>query len=49
MDEELCLLPVGETGRVLDRLLLLEQVIGPAAGPASLGGYRMLRLPPLFT
>ena len=28
MDEELCLLPVGETGRVLDRLLLLEQVIG---------------------
>jgi len=31
MDEELCLLPVGETGRVLDRLLLLEQVIGPEA------------------
>jgi Insertion element 4 transposase N-terminal/Transposase DDE domain len=29
MDEELSLLPVGETGRVLDRLLLLEQVIGP--------------------
>lgn len=29
MDEELCLLPVGETGQVLDRLLLLEQVIGP--------------------
>jgi Insertion element 4 transposase N-terminal/Transposase DDE domain len=29
MDEELCLLPTGETGRVLDRLLLLEQVIGP--------------------
>lgn len=29
MDEELCLLPVGESGRVLDRLLLLEQVIGP--------------------
>ncbi len=29
MDEELCLLPVGEMGRVLDRLLLLEQVIGP--------------------
>lgn len=28
MDDELCLLPVGETGRVLDRLLLLEQVIG---------------------
>jgi hypothetical protein len=27
MDEELCVLPVGETGRVLDRLLLLEQVI----------------------
>jgi hypothetical protein len=30
MDEELCLLPAGESGRVLDRLLLLEQVIGPA-------------------
>jgi hypothetical protein len=29
MDEELCVLPVGETGRILDRLLLLEQVIGP--------------------
>jgi hypothetical protein len=29
MDEELCLLPVGPMGRVLDRLLLLEQVIGP--------------------
>src|SRR3954467_5367618 len=29
MDEELCLLPAGETGRVLDRLLLLEQIIGP--------------------
>src|SRR5438552_15790180 len=29
MDEELCVLPVGATGRVLDRLLLLEQVIGP--------------------
>jgi hypothetical protein len=29
MDKELCLLPAGETGRVLDRLLLLEQVIGP--------------------
>ena len=29
MHEELCLLPVGETGRILDRLLLLEQVIGP--------------------
>ena len=28
MDEELSTLPVGETGRVLDRLLLLEQVIG---------------------
>jgi hypothetical protein len=28
MDEELCLLPVGEMRRVLDRLLLLEQVIG---------------------
>lgn len=28
MDEELCVLPVGEAGRVLDRLLLLEQVIG---------------------
>ena len=28
MDEDLCLLPAGETGRVLDRLLLLEQVIG---------------------
>lgn len=28
-DEELCLLPAGEAGRVLDRLLLLEQVIGP--------------------
>lgn len=29
MDEELCLLPAGEAGRVLDRLLLLEHVIGP--------------------
>jgi hypothetical protein len=29
MDEELCLLPAGEAGRVLDRLLLLEQIIGP--------------------
>ena len=29
MDEELCLLPAGEARRVLDRLLLLEQVIGP--------------------
>lgn len=29
MDEDLRLLPVGEAGRVLDRLLLLEQVIGP--------------------
>src|SRR5260370_28171420 len=29
MDEELCVLPAGEAGRVLDRLLLLEQVIGP--------------------
>jgi transposase IS4-like protein/DDE family transposase len=29
MHEELSLLPAGETGRVLDRLLLLEQVIGP--------------------
>jgi Insertion element 4 transposase N-terminal/Transposase DDE domain len=29
MDQELCLLPAGEAGRVLDRLLLLEQVIGP--------------------
>src|SRR5437899_13107337 len=29
MDEKLSLLPAGETGRVLDRLLLLEQVIGP--------------------
>jgi hypothetical protein len=29
MDEELCLLPVGPMGRVLDRVLLLEQVIGP--------------------
>jgi hypothetical protein len=29
MDEELCLLPAGEAGRVLDRLLLLGQVIGP--------------------
>jgi hypothetical protein len=28
MDEELSLLPAGEAGRVLDRLLLLEQVIG---------------------
>jgi hypothetical protein len=28
MDEERSLLPVGESGRVLDRLLLLEQVIG---------------------
>src|SRR5436190_13418994 len=29
MEDELCLLPAGATGRVLDRLLLLEQVIGP--------------------
>jgi hypothetical protein len=29
MDDELCLLPAGPMGRVLDRLLLLEQVIGP--------------------
>jgi hypothetical protein len=29
MHEELCALPAGEAGRVLDRLLLLEQVIGP--------------------
>jgi Insertion element 4 transposase N-terminal/Transposase DDE domain len=29
MDEDLCVLPAGEAGRVLDRLLLLEQVIGP--------------------
>jgi len=29
MNEELCVLPVGEAGRILDRLLLLEQVIGP--------------------
>lgn len=29
MDQELCSLPAGEAGRVLDRLLLLEQVIGP--------------------
>src|SRR5258708_16016446 len=29
MDEGLCLLPAGAMGRVLDRLLLLEQVIGP--------------------
>src|SRR5712691_1760945 len=29
MDEELCVLPVGETGRVVDRLLLLQQIIGP--------------------
>jgi hypothetical protein len=29
MHEELCLLPAGAAGRVLDRLLLLEQVIGP--------------------
>lgn len=29
MDKELCLLPAGAAGRVLDRLLLLEQVIGP--------------------
>jgi len=29
MNEELCVLPVGDTGRILDRLLLLEQVIGP--------------------
>ena len=28
MDEELCLLPAGEMGRILDRLVLLEQVIG---------------------
>lgn len=28
MHEELCLLPAGEEGRILDRLLLLEQVIG---------------------
>ena len=29
MDEDLCVLPAGAAGRVLDRLLLLEQVIGP--------------------
>jgi hypothetical protein len=29
MNKELCLLPAGEEGRLLDRLLLLEQVIGP--------------------
>lgn len=29
MDEDLCLLSAGEAGRILDRLLLLEQVIGP--------------------
>jgi hypothetical protein len=29
MHQELCLLPTDEAGRVLDRLLLLEQVIGP--------------------
>jgi hypothetical protein len=29
MDEDLCMLPAGEAGRILDRLLLLEQVIGP--------------------
>ena len=28
MDEELCVLPAGEMGRILDRLVLLEQVIG---------------------
>src|SRR5262249_57890 len=29
MHQERCSLPAGEAGRVLDRLLLLEQVIGP--------------------
>jgi hypothetical protein len=29
MEKELCLLPAGPMGQVLDRLLLLEQVIGP--------------------
>jgi hypothetical protein len=29
MNQERCSLPAGEAGRVLDRLLLLEQVIGP--------------------
>lgn len=29
MNEEPCVLPVGQTGRILDRLFLLEQVIGP--------------------
>jgi Insertion element 4 transposase N-terminal/Transposase DDE domain len=29
MEDELCLLPTGAAGRILDRLLLLEQVIGP--------------------
>ena len=29
MDEDRCLLSAGEAGRVLDRLFLLEQVIGP--------------------
>ncbi len=29
MDEELIALPVGETARILDRLLLLEKIIGP--------------------
>ena len=28
MDEELCVLPAGEMGRILDRLVLLEQLIG---------------------
>ena len=28
MDEELCVLPAGEMGRILDRLVLLEQIIG---------------------
>jgi hypothetical protein len=29
MDEDRCVLPAGEAGRILDRLFLLEQVIGP--------------------
>jgi hypothetical protein len=30
MDDDRCVLPAGEAGRILDRLFLLEQVIGPA-------------------
>src|SRR5438094_3972021 len=36
MRQELCTLPTDEAGRILDRLLLLEQVIGRDAVPQAL-------------